>query len=92
MIDCQTDNKARTLQDLRTVVKRHGAVSTPTSYLFDKRGRTVFDRDERDLKVDDVLEQAIDAGADDVEADESGNIVVCRTPRDMTWMARLTRI
>ncbi|KAK2803847.1 hypothetical protein FQN50_006854 [Emmonsiellopsis sp. PD_5] len=75
VIECMTDQKARTLQEVRFIIKDRGGTVTPTSYLFEKKGRIVFEKVE-DLNVDDYLEQAIDAGALDVDADEQGRLRV----------------
>jgi len=80
IIEIETDNKMRTMMDLRLLVKTHGGSVTPTSYLFQKKGRVAFERDERNLGVDDVLDEAIEAGAEDVETDEDGSIVVWTEP------------
>ena len=80
IIETETDNRLRTLADLRLVIKFHGGNVTPTSYLFQKKGRVVFEQDERNLGVDEVLDDAIEAGAEDVETDEDGSIVVWTEP------------
>jgi transcriptional/translational regulatory protein YebC/TACO1 len=87
IIETETDNRARTLSDLRYLVKSHGGSVTPTSYLFQKKGRVAFEKDERNLGVDDVLDEAIEAGAEDVEADEDGSIVLWTEPNMMTSAA-----
>lgn len=86
VVEIETDNKNRTLSDLKLIVKKHGGLSTPTTFLFEKRGCTVLkgNGDENDL--DEVLEPAIEAGAEDVEADDEGNIVVWTQP-NMTHQA-----
>ncbi|OAX80698.1 hypothetical protein ACJ72_04962 [Emergomyces africanus] len=73
VIECMTDQKARTLQDIRFLIKHHGGTVTPTSYLFEKKGRIVFEKVEG-LNVDDYLELAIDAGAVDVDTDDQGRL------------------
>ncbi len=80
IIEIETDSKARTMQDLRLLVKNHGGSVTPTNYLFQKKGRILFEKDDRNLGVDDVLDEAIEAGAEDVETDEDGSIVVWTEP------------
>jgi transcriptional/translational regulatory protein YebC/TACO1 len=80
IIEIETDSKARTLADLRSLVKTHGGSVTPTTYLFQKKGRVSFEKDERNLGVDEVLDEAIEAGAEDVEMDEDGSIVVWTEP------------
>jgi transcriptional/translational regulatory protein YebC/TACO1 len=69
------------------VIKNHKGTVTPTSYLFTRRGRVLFEKDERGLGVDEVLDEAIDAGAEDVEADGEGNIVVWTEPSGVTAAA-----
>jgi transcriptional/translational regulatory protein YebC/TACO1 len=80
VIDAETDNKNRTLMELRMIVKYYHGTVTPTSYLFQRRGRLLLEKDERNLGVDEVLDDAIEAGAEDVEVDEDGNIVVWTEP------------
>lgn len=80
VVNIETDNKNRTMADLRMLIKNNGGIVTPTAYLFQKRGRVVFEKDERGLGIDDVLDDAIEAGADDVEDDEDGNIVIWTEP------------
>jgi len=87
IIEAETTNTKRTLDELRHVVRKHGGVATPTSYLFKKKGRVSFEKDERNLGVDEVLDEAIEAGAEDVEADEDGNIVVWTEPNKTTAAA-----
>jgi transcriptional/translational regulatory protein YebC/TACO1 len=80
IIEMETDNRNRTLGDVRNLIKIHGGNVTPTNYLFQKKGRVAFEKDERDIGVDDVLDEAIEAGAEDVEVDEDGNIVIWTEP------------
>lgn len=86
VIECQTDSKMRTLQDIRETLKYGGATITPTSYLFDRRGKIVFEK-TRDLSDEEVLEQAIEAGALDVHVEEDGRIVVLTEPTQTTSIA-----
>jgi len=79
IMEIETDNRARTLADLRHLVKVHGGNVTPTNYLFQKKGRVAFEKDEN-IGIDEVLDEAIEAGAEDVEADEDGSIVVWTEP------------
>ncbi|KAK2814316.1 hypothetical protein FQN49_008225 [Arthroderma sp. PD_2] len=75
VVECLTDQKARVLQDIRHIIKHSGGVNTPTSYLFEKKGKISFER-KPDLDVDSYLEPAIDAGATDVEGDENDRLIV----------------
>ncbi|MCJ1376290.1 hypothetical protein MMC20_007532 [Loxospora ochrophaea] len=85
IIECQTDSKARTLQDLRQVLKDFKASMTPTMYMFEKKGKIVFERN-RDLEDDRILEEAIDAGAVDIEFGED-EIVVYADPTNTRVIA-----
>lgn len=87
VIEMETDNRNRTLPDIRGIVKHHKGNVSPTSYLFQKKGRIIFEKDERNLSVDDVLDDAIEAGAEDVEADGDGNIMVWTEPASTTAAA-----
>ncbi|KAI1429345.1 transcriptional regulator TACO1-like protein [Xylaria sp. FL1777] len=93
LIDIETDNKQRSLKDLRHLVKKYGGTVAPTAFLFTRRGRAVLSRnngdpnDVNDAKgegdvadFDEVMMQALDAGAEDVEPDEEGNIVLWTQP------------
>lgn len=75
ILECQTDSKLKALQDLRLILKNHGGTPTPTTYLFEKRGRIVF-RKKEGLGADEVLEAALEAGAIDVVEGAGGRVVV----------------
>lgn len=83
VIECQTDSKLRLLQVVRDLCKYYGASITPTTYLFDRRGKLVFEP-SAETAGDELLDQAIEAGALDVERDEDGNIVVLTEPNEIT--------
>jgi YebC/PmpR family DNA-binding regulatory protein len=67
LIDCLTDNKNRTVADLKHVFDRHGgSLGSPgcVSWMFVKKGLMTFD--ESAAKEEKILEIALDGGADDV--------------------------
>jgi YebC/PmpR family DNA-binding regulatory protein len=67
LIDCLTDNKNRTVADLKHAFDRHGgSIGTPgcVSWIFVKKGLIVFDQDK--VKEEKILEIALDGGAEDV--------------------------
>jgi transcriptional/translational regulatory protein YebC/TACO1 len=74
VIDCQTDNKLRTLADVRQLVKVHQGSVTPTTYLFQRKGRVVLAKKEG-MDEETVLEAALEAGALDVKEEEDKTIV-----------------
>ncbi|KAI9718906.1 MAG: hypothetical protein M1812_003790 [Candelaria pacifica] len=79
IIECETDSKTRTLQDLRLLIKNHGGSPTPTNYLFDKKGRILFQRKDG-FGVDEILDEAVENGALDVEIDDEGRILIYTQP------------
>ena len=80
VIECLGVNKARILQDVRHIIKDYGGSVTPTMYLFDKKGRVVFEKEN--LNPDDYLDAAIEAGATDVDTDGEGRLVVFTEPTE----------
>lgn len=75
MIDTLTDNKNRTSQTLRTTLQKNGGSlgeAGSTSFLFEKKG--AIQVAAKGLRDNDELE-IIDAGAEDLEAGESGFLV-----------------
>lgn len=86
VIECQTDSKARTLMDLRGIIKHHGGAVTSTSYFFQKRGKVVFEKSNL-TDLTDILDRAIEAGATDVDEDDEGRIVVYTEPSCTTSVA-----
>ncbi|XXH04425.1 hypothetical protein Hte_010839 [Hypoxylon texense] len=81
VIDVETDNKQRALQELRTMIKRHKGTVTPTAFLFTRLGRIVLKDDGHEF--DEVLMQALEAGAEDVEQDEDEDIIIWTQPNTM---------
>lgn len=63
-------------------MKLHGGNLAPTSYMFTKRGRIVLGQDAGSPSAEDILDEAVEAGAEEVDADEDGNIVVSNS----LWM------
>ena len=62
MVECMTDNKNRTVADVRHVFTRYGGNlgnSGSVSYLFNKKGVFSFDQGDEDK----IMEVALDAGA-----------------------------
>ena len=80
MVDCMTDNKNRTVAEVRHAFSKHGGnlgTDGSVSYLFSKIGVLNF---EPGTDEDQVMEVALDAGADDVVTEEDGSIEVVTAP------------
>ncbi|KAJ5166420.1 Transcriptional regulator TACO1-like domain 2 [Penicillium canariense] len=80
VVECQTDQKARVLQDIRHLIKNGGGTVTPTTFLFEKKGRVALEK--RDVNADDFLDQAIEAGATDINTDDNGRLVLFTDPSE----------
>lgn len=78
IIDCTTDNRTRTVADVRHELTKHGGnlgTEGSVSFQFKHCGEFLF---APGIDEDRVMETALDAGADDVVTDEDGSIeVVC---------------
>ncbi len=73
IVDALTDNKNRTAANVRSAfTKGNGSIGTQgcVSFMFDKRGQIIIDREECDLEPDDVMMIALDAGAEDFSEEE----------------------
>ncbi|KAF7534942.1 hypothetical protein G7Z17_g13286 [Cylindrodendrum hubeiense] len=81
IIDAETDNKTRTLHDLRLVVKKAGGVVGSTAFYFTRRGRAVFQAKEGGPTLSEVLDEAIEHdGMEDVEELPDGNFLAWTQP------------
>jgi YebC/PmpR family DNA-binding regulatory protein len=73
IVDTLTDNKNRTAANVRAAfTKGSGNIGTPgcVSFMFDKKGQIIIDREECDMEPDDLMMIALDAGADDFTEEE----------------------
>lgn len=73
IVNTLTDNQNRTAANIRSAfTKGGGNVGTPgcVSYMFDKKGQIVIDKEDTDLTADDLLMVVLDAGADDIKEEE----------------------
>jgi YebC/PmpR family DNA-binding regulatory protein len=71
LIECLTDNKNRAAMEVRTAMTRNGgSMADPgsVSYLFNRKGVVIVpaEQEGRTVSEDDVLEAALDAGAEEV--------------------------
>lgn len=82
MVDCMTDNRNRTVAEVRHVFsKRGGNMGTDGSvaYLFNQKGIISFGND---ITEDDVMEIALEAGAEDIVTNADGSVDVFTSPDD----------
>lgn len=79
IVDALTDNKNRTAANVRNAfTKGQGNIGTQgcVSYLFDKKGQIIIDKEECDMDADDLMMLALDAGADDFNEEEDSFEVI----------------
>lgn len=76
LVDCMTDNRNRTVAEVRHAFSKHGGnlgTSGSVAYLFSETGVLVYPPDSDE---DAIMEQALEAGADDVQQQQDGSIEV----------------
>ncbi len=72
IVDAMTDNRKRTASDVRHYFDKYGGnmgAAGCVSWSFDRKGVIVIDNEDEDLNEDEVMEAALDAGAEDFEPD-----------------------
>ena len=82
IVDCMTDNRVRTVADVRHAFSKHGGnLGSEGSVAFQFRhcGQFVF---APGTSEDKVMEAALDAGAEDVLTDDDGAVEVLCAPPD----------
>src|SRR5262245_12921555 len=82
MLDCLTDNRTRTVAEVRHAFTKNGGnlgSDGTVAYLFKHVGQFIF---APGTSEDKVMEAALDAGAEDVVANEDGSIEVLSAPSD----------
>ncbi len=73
IVETLTDNKNRTAGNVRSAfTKGNGSIGTPgcVSFMFDKKGQIIIDREECSMEADDLMMLALDAGAEDFSEEE----------------------
>ena len=72
IVECLTDNTNRTTSAVRSLFDKHGGnLGTPgcVSYMFSRKGVIIIEKTD-DIDEDELMEAALDAGADDMETME----------------------
>jgi YebC/PmpR family DNA-binding regulatory protein len=82
LVECTTDNRNRTVSEVRHAFSKNGGnlgTDGSVAYLFTKTGLFVFAPGSDEEKI---MEEAIAAGAEDVEVNDDGSIEVLATPEE----------
>ena len=86
IVETLTDNKNRTAGNVRSYfTKGNGNIGTPgsVSFMFDKKGQIIIDKEECEMDADDLMMIALDAGAEDF-AEEEDSFEVLTAPDDFS--------
>ena len=81
MVDCLTDNKNRTVSDVRHSFSKHGGnlgTDGSVSYMFSKQGFISFASGDEDT----IMEIAIESGAEDIVINDDNSIDVVTSPEN----------
>ena len=82
IVDTMTDNRVRTVAEVRHAFSKHGGnmgTEGSVAFQFKHCGQLIF---APGTSEDQVMEVALEAGAEDVVADDEGAIEVLTTPAD----------
>jgi YebC/PmpR family DNA-binding regulatory protein len=82
IVDCMTDNRTRTVADVRSTFTKHGGnmgSEGSVAFLFKHCGQLIY---APGTDEDKMMEAAIDAGAEDVITNDDGSIEVVTAPND----------
>ena len=86
IVEALTDNKNRTAANVRSAfTKGNGnmGASGCVSYMFDKKGQIIIDKEECEMDADDLMMMALDAGAEDF-AEEEDSFEILTDPDDFS--------
>ncbi len=73
IVETLTDNANRTAANVRAAFSKGGGnVGTPgcVSFMFDRKGQIIIDKEECPLSADDLMMLVLDAGAEDLKEEE----------------------
>jgi YebC/PmpR family DNA-binding regulatory protein len=82
MVDCMTDNKTRTVADVRHAFSKYGGnlgTDGSVAFMFNHCGQMLF---APGTDEDALMEAALDAGAEDIINHDDGSIEVITPPND----------
>src|SRR5699024_10416886 len=89
MVDCMTDNRNRTVAEIRHVFSKWGGnlgTDGSVAYLFNKKGIISYPKGSDE---ETIMEAAIDAGAEDVVTNEDGSLDVFTEPEEFSAVQRV---
>jgi len=88
IVDALTDNKNRTAANVRSAfTKGYGSIGTPgcVSFMFDKKGQIIVDKEVCKADSDDLMMMALEAGAEDFK-EEADSYEIITEPDDFSMV------
>ena len=79
IVETLTDNKNRTAANVRSAFTKGGGnvgAQGSVSFMFDKKGQIIIDKEECDMDADELMMMALDAGAEDFAEEEDSFEVI----------------
>jgi YebC/PmpR family DNA-binding regulatory protein len=83
-VECLTDNRNRTVAEVRHAFTKHGGnlgTDGSVAYLFNKTGQLIF---ANTYKEDEIVDAALESGAQDVQTMDDGTFDVRTAPEDFS--------
>ena len=88
IVETMTDNRNRTASSVRSILGKAGGSLAETgavAFMFERKGLVLYPADAG--SADDMLEAAVEAGAEDVESSDDGHEIYCDS-RDLNDVSR----
>lgn len=86
IVTALTDNKNRTAANVRSAFTKGGGnigAQGSVSFMFDKKGQIIIDKEECDMDADTLMMETLDAGAEDF-AEEADSYEIVTDPDDFS--------
>lgn len=86
IVDTLTDNKNRTAANVRSAFTKGGGnvgAQGSVSFMFDKKGQIIIDKEECEMDPDELMMLALDAGVEDF-AEEEDSYEIITAPEDFS--------
>jgi YebC/PmpR family DNA-binding regulatory protein len=81
VVECMTDNRKRSLGDVRTIIQKKGGNLGATGsvlFSFHKKGQLIFDlAKNKNLSEDTLLEIGLEHGIEDIALEDNSLVVTC---------------
>ena len=86
IVETATDNTNRTIGNVRAYFSKfHGNIGTTgcVSFMFEEKGLITIDKEECDMEEEELMELAIEAGAEDFSSEDDDYFEITTAPADL---------